>query len=309
MSDLTKKGLKLSHLRFAAVLSRERHITSTAARLGITQPAASRLAAEVEAITGAPMYRRSGRGIELTKEGEALAMRAERVLREIEAAERDISEISAGVAGNVRIGAVTGPALEHVLPMIRSLRVTQPGIRLEVEVATSDQLCQLVGDGRLDMALARLPKDSTARAFDYVHFEAEPLSLIARTDHPAFQMDRPLAIGSLLSYDWVMAEPGKILRIAVEAGLRERGHAPPARILNTSSFLLTLAMVEQTNSVAAIATSVAKAFSGASGIRILDVDCDFVVEPFGIVTRRASNLPPAAAEIQKYLVSRIGAVR
>ena len=49
-TDLLRKGLKLSHLRLMAGLAETGQIGLTAAQMGIAQPAASRLLAEVERI-------------------------------------------------------------------------------------------------------------------------------------------------------------------------------------------------------------------------------------------------------------------
>ncbi len=301
MSDLIRRGLKISHLRLAAALTHETQLSVAAANLRISQPAASRLAAEIAEITGAPLYRRAGRGIELTDEGHTLAMRAERILTEIDAAGRDISELTSGVSGDVRIGGVTGAAIECILPMIRQFRATQPKVRFDVEVGTSDTLCTLVADGRLDMALARLPTDKTAEGFDYRHIGPEPLVIASRQGHPAMARARMVPLRDLLDYEWILPEPGKIMRNTVERTFRQRGLTLPAHVLNTSSFLLVLAMIRQTDAIAPVAASVAAAFASPDGIAILPTDLDLSVEPYGIVTRKSARLSPAAADVFRAL--------
>ena len=86
MVELVQKGMKFSHLRFVSALGKENQLSAAAHLIGISQPAASRLAAEIEAIIGIKPFRRVGRGIELTPAGRALAERADRILREMERA-------------------------------------------------------------------------------------------------------------------------------------------------------------------------------------------------------------------------------
>ena len=105
---LLRRGLKLSHLRLLAALADEGQLTKAAATLGVSQPAASRLVAEIERILDAPIHERSGRGMGLTAMGRALALRSQRVRLELDDAARDLAEIAIGGAGRVRIGAVTG---------------------------------------------------------------------------------------------------------------------------------------------------------------------------------------------------------
>ena len=54
--------------------------------------------------------------------GAALALRAQRVQMELRDAARDMAEVAAGGVGHVRIGSVTGPAIDRVLPVLRNAR-------------------------------------------------------------------------------------------------------------------------------------------------------------------------------------------
>lgn len=304
--DLLRKGLKLSHLRLAEALLEHGQLSTAARHLGISQPAASRLAAEIESITGSAPYERSGRSIRLTPEGRALAIRARRVLREIDEAGREIAQLGAGSFGRVSIGAVTGPAIEHVLPMVRNSRITSPNIRLEVEVNSSDRLCAMVLQGQLDFALARLPNDETADLFDFVSVGPEPVQIVVRRGHPLLHKPSPVDLSELMSYDWVMPPPGQILRQSVEATLREHHLPMPARVFNTASFLLILATISQTNSVAPIARSVSETFSGDEFVQPVQTNISFSVEPYGIVTLRDARHPPAVREILAQLTQLVG---
>ena len=64
--SLLRRGLKLSHLRLLSALAETGQLGLAADRMAIAQPAASRLLAEVERITGQPVQLRTGRGITLT---------------------------------------------------------------------------------------------------------------------------------------------------------------------------------------------------------------------------------------------------
>ena len=88
---LLQRGLKLSHLRLMAALGEAGKLGLAAHRLGITQPAASRLLAEVEQIAQAPMHARTGRGIALSDLGQVLARRAQRVMMEMRDDEREMA--------------------------------------------------------------------------------------------------------------------------------------------------------------------------------------------------------------------------
>lgn len=320
MEHLLQKGLKISHLRLAEALAREGQLSSAALTIGISQPAASRLASEAERIIGAPLFSRAGRGIDLTPEGLALARRATRILREIQDAGREIDELKSGLSGKVCIGSVTGPAIEHVLPAVRQARITLPNVQIEIEVGTSDALGPMLLDGKVDFSLARLPSSQDPSAFHMTVFGKEPLSLVARKNHPVFRHENsinntPVPMQDLLTYDWVMPNTGAILRNTVTQALARNGYAVPHRILNTSSFLLVLATISQTNAIAPIASSVAQTFTvppdaDAQDLgtlaRIINTDVTFEIEDYGLMTRAGSTLTPAAQSVLQLLRNRIG---
>jgi DNA-binding transcriptional LysR family regulator len=322
MDRFLKRGIKISHLRLADALMREGQLSSAACAIGISQPAASRLASEVERIIGAPLYIRAGRGIELTPEGLALAHRARRVLHEISDADREITELKSGLTGKVSIGAVTGPAIEHVLPALRQARITLPNVQIDVEVGTSDTLGPMLQSGQLDFALARLPKGADPATFHMTMVSKEPLSIVARHGHPVLQRkdhspNSAVPVAELLKYDWVMPNEGAILHNTVRQALTRRGLPLPERVLRTSSFLLVLATISQTNAVAPVATSVAHTFTSYQDddmstsdiprlVHIIKTDIDFEVEDYGLITRAGVSLPPVAQSVMRLLCDGIG---
>jgi DNA-binding transcriptional LysR family regulator len=295
--QLVRRGLKIGHLRLLAALAARGQVAAAAADVGISQPAASRLMAEVERITGQPLHVRTGRGIALTEGGAALARRAARVLIEIADAGRELAEIGGGTGGQVRLGAVTGPAMDRVLPALARARTDLPRVQIEVVVATSDVLCDQLLAGRLDFALARLPPEGEGQRLRFRPLAGEPVSLVVRRGHPL--ADAAPAPADLMAHDWVMPGEGAILRQTVLARLRDLGLPDPPGTLATASFLLTLAMLQQSDAIAPLATAVARRFAAGpdAAFRVLAVDLGIEVAPWGLVTRAGGALPPVAERV------------
>ncbi len=293
MAAFLKRGLKLRHLQLLASLRESSQLGHVAEELGMAQPAASRLLSEIETIVGHAVHERVGRGLALTDVGASLARRAARVLIELRDAEREISGITAGTQGHVRIGSVTGPAMDRVLPALRHARLALPDVTAEVYVAPSDLLCEQLLNGRLDFVVGRLPADQSPDIFEARLLETEPVSLLVRRGHHlAGRVD--LTPEDLLEFDWVMPGQDAILGRTVKARLAELGLPLPPQRLSTSSFLLTLAMMQQSNAIAPIARAVAETFaSGPDAPYVaLPIDLGIEVEPFGLITRAGSSLPP-----------------
>lgn len=293
------RGLKLTHLQLIAAVSRCGGIQSAADHLGISQPAASRLAAEIEQIVGQKIHRRVGKGIELTAAGVALANRALRALREIGDAQNDILEIGQGMVGTVRIGSVTGPAIEYILPVLQKARLAMPNVSISVEVATSDVLGDYLANGDLDFVLGRMPVGHNPIMFEEVLIDIEPVSFIARRNHALTRAGKTSA-KQLLNYDWVLPFEGTVLHLAIEQALRRERLPLPGRTYNTSSFLLTLALVQRSNAIAPIATSVAKIFTDGqeqSKWQKIDTDFEVNVEEFSFLKLADRLLTPSAQAV------------
>ncbi len=295
---LLAKGLKLSHLRMMSAFSDTAHIGQAAHALGITQPAASRLLAEVEKICGYPVHMRSGRGVELTEVGRALATRAARILMELRDTAQEVEAHGKGSVGQVSIGAVTAPALDIVLPVVREARFAYPNIQIDVAVAPSDFLFGQLLDGKMDFIIARIPAGADASAVRAQEVAGEPVALVVRRSHPLAHKT-PLTMQDLTEFDWVLPGRGIPLADAVFARFAQLGYPPPNQRLTTSSFLLTLALLQQSNAIAPLSSAVAAQFAGDSDGALvrLKTDLGIAVSPFSILTRREGAMPLAARNV------------
>ncbi len=297
---LLQRGIKLNHLRLLSALAETGQMSQAAAQIGIAQPAASRLLAEVERIVGQPVHHRTGRGMRLTAVGQAFALRAQRIQSELRDAMRDMAEAASGGAGHVRIGSVTGPAIDRVLPVLRNARFTAPQVTFDVIVAPSDILCEHLLSGRIDFAIGRLPEGPGRELFILDEIASEPVSLVVRRGHPLARQQNP-NVQDLLAYDWVMPPADSLLTRTVLARLQAHGAQNPPQWLSTASFLLTFALLQQSNAIAPLARAVANSFCHVSDSPyvILAVDLEIDVAPFGLVTRADALLTPTAAKIAR----------
>ena len=290
------RRLKPVQLRLLAELDHTGALGRAAARIGVAQPAASRLLAEMEVLLGLALHERQGRGLQLTPVGKALARRAARIEIELADAARDLAEAATGRAGVARVGSVTGPALSLVLPVLIRLQEALPDFRAEVTVATSITLCDLLREGRLDFALARLAPGETQLEARVI--AGEPLSLVVRRGHPLLVLPQ-ISVDDLLRHDWVVGDDETLLTQTVIARLSELGMPLPRRRISTSSFLFTLALLNQTDAIAPLATSVVDSFAGNPSVPFvsLPVDLGLSVAPFSLVTRAGAQMTPSAQRL------------
>ncbi|TAV74990.1 LysR family transcriptional regulator [Rhizobium leguminosarum] len=295
--SLLRAGLKLNHLRMIVAIEDSGQISAAAEVLNISQPAASRMLSEMESITKTSLYERVARGVVLTTFGAALARRARKILLELREASREIGELKSGKGGSVFIGSVTAPAMSLVVPAINKVRKAYPGIEINIQVETSNVLARELLAARHDFIIGRIPDDLNPRLFEVTEIGIERACLIVRSRHPLMKQ-KSSSLADVRDYDWVFQPPGTLLRRTIEDVFLSQGVALPENIVNTSSLLLTCAIICETDAIAPVAVDVAQFLasqgSNASDVRMLPIDFDINVKPYSMITARERALPPSA---------------
>lgn len=294
--QLARTGIRIPHLKLIVALDDYGQISAAASVLNMSQPAASRMLSDMESILEAPLYERLPRGIALTPYGKAFARRSRTILLELREASREISDLKNGTGGSVFLGAVTAPAVQIVIPAIRQVRERFPRIKINVQVETSNILAKDLLASRHDFIIARIPDDLNPRQFNSREIGIEKACLVVRRDHPLAARS-PVALDELNAFEWVFQPAGSLLNRTVEKLFLARSVALPERIVNTSSLLMTMVMIRESNAISPMALEVAKRFTDKDSdgsLAILNLGFEINVQPFSLITVRDRQLSPAA---------------
>ncbi len=307
---LLRGGLKLGHMRMIVALEDHGQVSAAAQMLSMSQPAASRMIAEMEGIVKAPLINRLSRGVALTPYGAALARRARSVLLELREADREIADLRSGRGGSAFIGSVTAPAIEFAVPAIRRVRADHPRLEVTIQVDTSAVLARELLASRHDFIIARIPDDLNPRLFDTREVGIETACLIVRRGHPLAGRG-VVPMEALTGFDWVFQPSGSLLRRTIEALFLSRGVPLPERVLNTGSLLLTLVMVAQSDAISPVSEEVARFIADEGGlngaIETVPIDVAINVQPYSLIKARDRTLSPAAAALYDAIVEVIAA--
>src|ERR1700689_79237 len=123
---------------------------SAAARaLRMTPSAVSKLVARLEKRLGARLIHRSTRKLLLTAEGQTFLERAQRILADLDEAERAVA-VGAVPRGLVRVNCYVPFGLHRLLPLIPRFTAAHPEVRLDIVL--TDRVVDLI-DERADVAI------------------------------------------------------------------------------------------------------------------------------------------------------------
>lgn len=299
MEPSTIHHMKLSHLRLIASIATHGQLGRAAEAIAITQPAASRILAEIERNIGTSLCIRSSKGMELTMIGRVLARRAQNMLVSLNDMSREIEELKQGLKGSARIGAVDGAAVGYVVPAAREIKALSPGADLHIDVGLSDALTRETLEGKYDFVLARVPPSANPAHFDVLSGRAENICLVAHKSHPRSQVGS-VGLRDLADYQWVMLGPGIPLREAVQEAFVASETEMPRDIINSGSLLVMLAMLADGRAIMPVAQEVADLLlSNAIGADLvaLNLDQEITISRYDLITARDRALSPMAKRL------------
>jgi LysR family hydrogen peroxide-inducible transcriptional activator len=150
-------NVTLRQLRYFEALARHRHFGRAAEASAISQPALSMQIKELEDVLGAVLIERGARQVQLTRFGEAAALRVRDILRSVDELGDYARASRDRLTGRLRIGMIPTIA-PYLLPaLISSLAETYPELDIHVREAMTSKLIEELTEGRLDAAIVALP--------------------------------------------------------------------------------------------------------------------------------------------------------
>ncbi|WP_417208592.1 LysR family transcriptional regulator [Antarctobacter sp.] len=123
------------HLTIIREVNRTGSVTAAADRMNLSQSAVSHAIAKLEDRHQVKVWRKKGRSLELTQAGAYLRDLAERMVPELEHAERVLADIARGRRGAMRIGMECHPCQKWLMRVTAPYLAAWPDVDLEVRTA------------------------------------------------------------------------------------------------------------------------------------------------------------------------------
>lgn len=192
--------LDIPRLRVLRTVVATGSIRASASALGYTPSAVSQQIATLQRETGLQLFERSGRGIEPTAAGRALAAEADTLLQAFSRVERVVGDLRAGRVGSLSIGYFGSAGAAWLAPTAAALRAEFPDLRLDLLLTEFAP-----GDPDVDIFVEEAGVERPG-SVDVHRLAEDPYLAVVRVDDPLAEVSEvPLA--DLSERHWVDNEP------------------------------------------------------------------------------------------------------
>jgi len=251
------RTLDLDSLEIFRTVVQEGGIIRAAGKLGRVQSNVTTRIKQLERRLGLTLFRRQGRSIVLSPEGELLLSYTQRLFRLADEAE---SQLRAGTPmGVLRIGSLESTAGSRLAPILSRYHRLHPGVVVELGTGTTGALVQRVTSFELEAAFVSEP--FTAPGMQSMQVFEEELVLITAKDVPAVRRAGDLAGLTLIAF-----AHGCSYRKRLEEWLGASA-VMPARTLEFASYQAMIACVAAGTGFAIVPRSLLGALRYTSDVR------------------------------------------
>lgn len=281
------RRLKLQWLRVMDAVEAEGSLLRASARLGLGQPALTRALQEAEQVFGASLFTRHARGVRPTEAGRIATRLARRVLAELHRAEEALDHL---YSAQVAIGVLPVAAVGVLPGALIRLKQARPEIHLRLQEGRMEELLPLLASGEIDLVVGRLYPPATPDGFLREALWEEPISFLARADHPLFA--QPVTRAKLAGFELVLPTVSQRVGQEIDEHLAALGLATQAPMRSSSyGFIREMLLASDMVSVMPRLMMVGDLLRGA--LRVLALVEEAPPRPAGLILPPDRPLPEA----------------
>ena len=252
-----RNRLKLRQLTLLSALGEVGSLHQAAERVGMTQPAATRLLQELEAVLDAPLFERSSRGVTPTDMGRLMIRHATAMLSGLDHVYEEAQAIRRGNAGSLRIGLFPGASPLLLARAVLQLKCATPHIDIQIHDGSQDALLQSLRGGQLNVVIGRMPGHDLGNDLHFEVLLRESFSLVTRPGHPLASAAPPLGLPELIDFPWVLPLDPTPLRGSLELQFITQCGRLPSQVIDCHSAGASAALLVESDYVALMPRSIA----------------------------------------------------
>lgn len=284
--------LRARHLELLVALADTLSIHRAAARLHMTQPAASKSLRELETLFGTRLFDRHPRGLQPTAATQIVIDRARIMLTEMRKLGSDLALLANGAQGKVRVG-IMPVAIPDFLPRVLALMSEDaPHVVMEFHEGAIDWMLGGLAQGKLDCIVCRLGDATAAAPFCREPLFEEGVCIVARRKHPLARR-KAVTPAMLASAGWIFPGGDAPLRTAIRQFFADNLVPAPIPKVECVSVLANLQILQDTDWLAFLPRPIALQYQALGVLTILNAPDKWPMPAVGLVTRAETHQTPA----------------
>ncbi len=285
--------IKVQDLRMIVALEEHGTILNAANVMGLSQPAITKRLQDLEKDLGITLFLRMSRGVEPTPYGEIVIKHAHIILNQLRSAEGEVSDLSAGLGGRLRIGIPVAASTNLVSTAIIKLLEKRKNVQVTLVEDYNIRLIPSLKRGNLDFIVGRLPEKSQHDDINMEVFYKEVLQVVVRQKHPLADKKK-VTINDLLKYHWLMPPQDSIMYSHIENFFRKNKTKMPETSIYSLAHAGSLRVLQHQDLIAAFPSESIASDVESGRLKVLDIDLSDEATEIGIITRSDSFSSPAA---------------
>lgn len=284
--------LRLRQLALLIAVADYGSLRRAAAAVHLSQPGVTKMLQEMEAAFGVPLIERHARGVLLSSFGKIVLRYARPLIADMDRLRDEVNAFNAGHEGRVTIGAMTAPGPLFLMRAIAELGQKHNQIRLSVHIEGSSALLPMLEQGTLDVVIGRMVPSPVRTRLNFEPLCDEDIAAVVACNHPLASRRR-LKLKDLAPWPWVLPPPRSQMRQRLEHGFSDAGILPPASVVETGSIFAVMMLVEQSEMISVMPSTVARHYEDKGLLHVLPVEIPARLDAIGVITRANTMVSPA----------------
>lgn len=210
-------------LEYFRVVGTLQNVSRAAEQLAMTQPALSRSIDRLERELGVSLLERVGRGVRLTRYGQAFLPHAERALAALADGRRELDDLTGTEERTVALGFLHTLGPEYVPELVRAFKLEHPDVRFDFNQNATRVIDRQLEAGELDLCLTSGPIANPAISWE--RLLDEDVVLIVASGHRLAHAGE-VRLRDVASEPFVAFKPGLAMRELSDELCRKAGFVP-----------------------------------------------------------------------------------
>lgn len=275
-------------------------ITAGAAACHMTLASASERIRGMEQALGVPLLLRRRQGVDVTPAGRTLVRHARQVLQQMACLHDELGEFGAGLKAHIRLHCNTSALSEHLPGMLGAFLAEHPGISVELEESTSDEIADAIRNDACDIGIVSDAADLDG--LESFVFRDDPLALVV-AQGDALASRKQIAFADVAGRAFVGLAADSALETLLARQARRLGKSLNYRV-RLRSFESVCRMVGSGIGVAVVPRAVGMRCARSAKIRPLVLSDAWASRQLRVCVRQLAALPgPVRQMVQMLLAS------